>query len=234
MPRKSSQQARADDLCHYGWRQVRIFINQPQFEREYFGLLAEVMKPLARRYPATPFFFSRYGPMPKGVDDADTDIDALPADYLMDFGLANNALGHISVRLRWAVRNGNEEDFIRQKLNVRANRNWYSSCLDYLPVTGFAETRAWVAPADRRERANLIGHMLCASSRLVLHAMVQNGQDWEFEQNGHQLAGAVKSSFRFALHMMNNTYGRTNGSWHPVAFAETQNAAGVDDGWKSI
>jgi hypothetical protein len=211
MPRKRTLPSR--NLAAYPWRQVRIFIKDNRKGEGYVNLLGYLAQPLQRSLSATPFYFSRYGPMVKGVDDADTKIEEMPADFWLDI---DGKKQHLSMRLRFLARK-NAEDFIVQKLNAAKNLYWYSEILEY-KTDGFAEPRVFVGadPGPKLVRAGLVADLFCANARFILDTLVNNGGQWAFQTNPN--GGTFPTNFRFALHMMNNAYGLPSGELCPVGF----------------
>lgn len=201
MPRIRRRRKYTRTITQCSWRSVRIFFKSPT-AAAYPQALADIVQPFATKFPATPFFFSRYGPIPRGVDDSDTRIDELPDDFWFMF--ADGTRRHHSLRLRFAALR-REEDFIVQRLNLLRSRYWKHSLDDYDPLS-FAEGRVYVGANGPRkaQRANYVGELLCANSRYVLDTIYQDAVGmWRFEENPNW---HFPMSFAFPLHMLGNTY----------------------------
>ena len=238
MRRKHRPKTLASDYLAHPWRQVRIFITGANIGQAYLDLLGYLVQPLAAAYPATPLWFTRYGPLAEGEDNADTNMAQVPADWRRPFpdlrpDLQANPPCTFSVRLRWAARK-QEEAYIVQKLNAAPNLYWYSSVLDFDAPNSFAEPRVYAAggsAAHKRERANLVCHTLSTYSRFILHNLISAQGVWQFENNPDNWTGHV--NFRYPLHMLNNASAQNNGNPHPVAIAMTRNHLNYG-GWVSL
>lgn len=200
------------------WRQVRIFTSDFS-DQWYFGLLRAFVVPFAARYPATPFWFTRYtGDRNDPNDDgADTRIADLQAPYL------NAAKEHCSLRFRFCP-SCDEEAFLEALFTATF---WYSSFLPFNLITQFGGSRFCPATdiTARERRATLLGQVLYAHSLFVLDAF--NGND-AFEENLDQLNAFNKSTFLSTLHLFNNVCGTFDGKgFHLYALNKEITQAGI-------
>jgi len=98
----TEQQTPTNDF-NGNWRQVRIFTSDFS-EQWYYGLLNRFALPLAKKYPNTPLWFTRYN---DPEDRGDTNFKALPINF-------KSGDNHCSLRLRFCP-SSDEEQFIISK-----------------------------------------------------------------------------------------------------------------------
>ncbi|MES2467480.1 MAG: hypothetical protein V4675_09285 [Verrucomicrobiota bacterium] len=181
-----------------GWRQVRIFTSDFS-AKGYFGLLTTFAKAFAEKYPETPFWFSRYA-LRVGVDDADTDISALPPTFLHPLDL------HFSIRFRFRPA-GDEEIFLESLFGPTF---WRSDFRIYDVLGELGSERFCPNPdlQNRLRRVALLSRLLHSHCLFLLDTI---GPDSTFEVNGHEQNHFYKSTFLSTLHLFNNVVGQSGG-----------------------
>ena len=200
------------------WRQVRIFTRNFT-DQWYFDLLATFVRPFAEQFLNTAFFFSRYA-CEEGQAHSDTDMNQLPADYWLVLG-GNRKRRHLSLRLRFAA-DQEVETFLRDRLRLEAKGFWHHSFLNYDALGGLGGVRFYPGQdeAGKLQRVDLVGTLLYANAKLVLHSMRHNGSKWSFEENSHAENTDHKITSASIIHMINNPAGLVNGSPIPLYIAE--------------
>jgi hypothetical protein len=96
--------------------------------------------------------------------------------------------------------------------------------LDYGAVGGFGDGRFYPGTDanERLQRVDLIGTLLTANTRLVLHVMKHDGTKWSFEDNQHSESTDHHITFASVLHMVNNPCGLKNGETIPLYITEKE------------
>ena len=199
----------ATDLTSLQWSETRIY-TADQTDRWYLHLLGLIAQPFLKKFPDTPFWFTRYecsnafDPPPSGFE--------IPANCLFPLtdGPANQR-GSRSLRFRF-VGSSEKEGFFTTQEQVVPNLLAHTPIAPFRPIPGFGgpEFCADQSPTFAAERANIDAHLLCWGARLALHAIVQRHGELHFEtNNADQLR---RTSFRKPLHLLVNAFGGPDGS----------------------
>lgn len=201
-----------DEKFHQNWFQVRIF-SKVAVPHQYADLLVRTVKPFAERTPALRFFFSYYY-CPRHSDDGDTNIAALPADFL--FHDPTYGPCHGSVRLRFRATK-DERAKLEGVLHGQPDF-WYSDIrpctpVDVLPPNRFATDQQ---PIPRARRIRLVAELLQANCRLVLDNLQQEAGVWRFQENQHDENKRLGSVVKSVDHMILNVWRRNDGTAFPI------------------
>jgi len=184
----------------------------------YPSLLGSVVKPVATEFPDQDFFFSKYV-IWYGEDDGDTDCMPTPDRKLppnFEYTVQGRP-GHRSVRLRFRE-NATFENRLRGLLDSNPDHYLYSDIRTF----GFEGDIGGERFAPHRERtavlrrSRLVATLLCANSRIILDALVQDGNLFRFEKNEHALNQPLKSTFISVGHMITQAYVDYEGNNLPI------------------
>jgi len=192
-----------EEYCR-GWRQARVFTRKAS-QDWYPELLAAVVVPFASDFPDHPFFFSMYA-CPVGMDDGDTEIGQLPAEFKIR---VVDADWHFSIRLRF--REGQDAEARLADLVDGDADLWYSESGGALRPYAFLDDIGGPRfcpdqdAAARNRRARLVAEALKANNLIVLDAIVR-GSQLRFERNNHPENAPNWSTFLSLGHMFNNVW----------------------------
>lgn len=199
-----------EEYCQ-NWRQARVFSSNTT-SLWYPTLLGSVLKPVAEEFPSQKAFFSQYV-LPLGQDDGDTNIDMLPERFLQRVGEERI---HRSIRVRFRRGTG-AEDRVTEILGS-SSEYWYSGIRDYGIKDDLGGPRFSPNQEERSRlrRARLVAELLCCNSRLVLDAMIRDGDRYRFEENGHELNRPLGSTFRSVGHIVSQVWVDHGGGPLPI------------------
>ena len=192
------------------WRQVRIFTSD--FSNQwYLGLLSKFVLGLAKSYPATPIWFTRY----TGGDTGDTNFSSLPSQFTR----GPNREDHLSIRLRFCPIS-DEEDFIKSKID---SSFWWSDFRDYDALDTFSKERFGDERSEeyKVKRAKSTADLLCANCRYVLNLLEDGGGT--FETNGDINSEFTGNSFQTMIHLMSQVMGKNGYDPLPLFWQDPKN-----------
>lgn len=183
------------------WRQVRIFTSDFS-DQWYYGLLNTFVLPLAKKYPNTPLWFTRY----TGQDEGDTFFAALPPSF-------KSGGDHRSIRLRLCP-SSDEEQYVASLSN---QAYWWSDFRDFDAMEAFSSGRFGDARnvGYRIRRASVTASLLCANCRYVL-TLLEDGGGCSFESNSDINSRFTGNSFQTMVHLMSQIMDSSNGQPLPL------------------
>jgi hypothetical protein len=205
-----------DDKFHQNWAQVRIFSKRPP-PGQYADLLVRAVKPFVDGNLGLRFFFSYYF-CRLGSDDGETNIKAIPPEFL--FYDTQKTPHHGSIKLRFRARK-DEKSNLEQRLGLMLHPKgdfWFSEILlctpeAVLPTDRFATDQQ---PIPRASRTRLVAELLQANCRLVLDNLQLDAGVWRFQDNDHDLNKPLKSVVKSVEHMILNVWRRNDANAFPI------------------
>lgn len=198
---------------HERWYQVRLF--SKNFGHGFYAeLLGKIVAPLVTAKPTTPLFFSRYV-CPLGMDDGDTNIAALPPDYLLPQP-QQQAPWHFSIRMRFREMRG-----VRSALRAIIMGEpdfWFSDISPCVLAGVLAADRFSTQHVDpaMSHRIRLVAELLGANCRIVLDTLKNQAGNWSFEASNNQLNLPMGSVAQSINHMIVNAWSLPGGQPLPV------------------
>jgi hypothetical protein len=211
-----------DEAFHQSWHQVRVFTKNFVSGR-YPELLGNTVAPLLIAKPNVSLFFSYYVSPLAGqyADNADTDIAALPTEFL--FQLPPHGQCHCSLRIRFRETRG-----VRRRLRqlIEGEPNFWFSRIDPCTLPDVLDPLRFSTLQDhvpKLRRIRRVTELLCANSRTIVDTLTQQAGVWIFEQNNHGLNEIIGTVGQSILHMVVNPWSRNDSNPLPMFWRGANN-----------